>query len=136
MHGISVIASASWVIGCGNYDHDFLSYTRCTENWLCFISLVAFFIIAYPLVQVNSVGPLTAVAGCGFKSSRIVSTVGLERIMSIRSYPINSQYCSTRSCSLLICLQTSSQLREIVTRLCNFSPVNDVGILMLPTEQE
>lgn len=145
MHGISVIAGASWVIGCGNYDRDFLICTSCHENWLRFLYLVAFSRTACALVQVNSVALITLCRG----SMQLQKCKGNEHRASgkdrefWRGFRLNRQCCSTSSSSTpsWVFLHTSSQLRERkvfswVTPACVTSPVNDGSILMLPVEPE
>lgn len=106
---------------------------------------VAFSPIGYPLVQMNSVGLITLCCGSmWFQKSKDSKHSGsgkdnwiLERLSPAQSVLFNQELL----CSLPIFLQTSSWLREkgvllSNSSLCNFSPVHDVGILMLLIEEK
>lgn len=77
MLGTTVIACASWVIGCGNYDHDFPIYLSCNESQLCFIYIVAF--STRSLGADGCSGTDHSVAAHFFRGARVVNRVGLEK---------------------------------------------------------
>lgn len=97
MLGITIIACASWVIGCGNYDHDFPIYLSCNESQLCFIYIVAFSTRSFGADGRS--GTDHSVAAHFFGGPRIVNRVGLEKRDGYgRDYHLNNLCCSTRSC--------------------------------------